>query len=125
MPFSIIFIEKKSAIWDGMDKMYQKLCTLAVNELKDVCDKLQSGEVAFGVVHSISIHRDRMNSLCKSIATKDAFQIVSRAIDARLEELNIFNEQRSQLKHLCQWVQSECSHTNMKVKGEYLKFLQV
>ena len=125
MPLSVIFIEKKSTIWDGMDKKYQSLCTLAVNGLKDVCDKLQSGEVAFRVVHSISVQRDRMNRLCKSIATKDAFQTVSRAIDARLEELNTFIEQRSWLKHLCQWVQSECSHTNMKVKGECLKFVQL
>lgn len=88
-----------------------------MNKLKDVCDKLRCGEVAFRVVHSISIQRDRMNSLCKSIITKDTFQAVSRAINARLEELNIFNEQRRLLKHLCQWVQSECSHTKLKIRG--------
>lgn len=72
------------------------------------------------VVHSISVQRDRMDNLCKSIATKDEFQALGKAIDARLEELNIFNEQRRLLKHLCLWVQRECSLTKLKIKGNEL-----
>ena len=61
-----------------------------------------------------------MDNLCKSIATKDEFQALGKAIDARLEELNIFNEQRRLLKHLCLWVQRECSLTKLKIKGNEL-----
>ena len=120
-------IVKKSAIWEGIDKKYQRLCILAVNELKDVCDKLQSGEVVVRVIHSISVQRYRMDNLCKSIATKDEFQALSKAIDARLEELNIFNEQRRLLKHLCLWVQNECtgSHTKLKIKGDELVYISM
>jgi hypothetical protein len=76
--------------------------------------------VVVRIVDSISIQRDRMDNLCKSIATKDEFQTVGKAIDARLEEVNIFNEQRRLLKRLWQWVQSECSHTKLKIKGNEL-----
>ena len=85
------------------------MCACAVTRLHDVCDRMQDRSISVSELRKIKDHYEQMKRLCEA-ATANGDSVVDRHLSYRkvdntlaqtMEELQVLEEHRSHLSHLC------------------------
>lgn len=86
------------------------LCTKAQKLLKNMCSRIQTGNVTIMELSQMKENHDNLNKLLVNAMTKKKVTILQKVLQQRLREQELFTTRLNHLRKLCQ-------NISIKVKG--------
>ena len=93
---------------DGLPQDCQILCVCAYTKFRDVCFKLQRGEISVNDLNKLADNKLLVNQLCAAVITtgdKDlSLDSVIETLSQRLNEYKLFCSRQKAYREICQWI---------------------
>ena len=79
--------------------------------MREVCCRIQSGDIKVAELRNIDEHRDQLRKICEASKMRGikkekelSYEHLQGALNQRLEEVREFEERHKYLSHLCDYI---------------------
>ena len=105
-----------SKLKEGLPQECQMACSFAISKLDEVFRQLHMGDITIIDLQVIKKEQQQMKRLCESASTQQteasnsvekSYEATIFAVEQRMEEFEIFREQKGILHHLCKEIHHE------------------
>ncbi len=90
---------------EGLSEKCQIACVCALSKFKDICERVQSGDIIMSDLNQMGTHRYHVEKLCEAIEGEElSSKTVSAALDKRMQQYLFIENRRKAYIHICGWI---------------------